>query len=332
MTQTTDPIALNESMLNRPMGIPQLNGIGELEGPIFVEEASVAVPQEGELVRVGTAVYAGDGTSSGRTLDINENKKIIADKAPNSIVMMTSQNPTTETGVLAEQRNRLFFTAGTSTSTSHTLEPFMVIWDSGESEQSSSSITSLQRPTEITDARPRRIDIVPLGERPLTLISLTGGGISPYLIDATVDSPQTVAPLKMRINLVDLPFLKQVAVTPSSMTTFTVQRTGITSLDLSGFVPGGQTIVCTVTDNPNLTSVRAVGSDFSGGYTHSSYVELSLDLSNNNLQADAINTLFRDILPAGEQGEYLISVEGNPGSASCDPTIATDKGYTVFGV
>jgi hypothetical protein len=50
-------------------------------------------------------------------------------------------------------------------------------------------------------------------------------------------------------------------------------------------------------------------------------------LSSNQLTASEINSIFTQ-LPATTKVATII-VDGNPGAATCDPTIATAKGYTV---
>jgi hypothetical protein len=57
-----------------------------------------------------------------------------------------------------------------------------------------------------------------------------------------------------------------------------------------------------------------------------------LDLNTNMLSATAINNLFDDLDPADPVFHQvpLLNVSNNPGSATCDPTIATAKGYVVI--
>jgi hypothetical protein len=53
----------------------------------------------------------------------------------------------------------------------------------------------------------------------------------------------------------------------------------------------------------------------------------AVDLSNNSLSETALNQFFTD-LPATNK-TVTIRVVGNPGAATCDTSIATNKGYTV---
>ena len=53
----------------------------------------------------------------------------------------------------------------------------------------------------------------------------------------------------------------------------------------------------------------------------------SLSLTNSNMSAVTINTLFTQLPITIETA--TINVSGNPGAATCDPTIATSKGYIV---
>jgi hypothetical protein len=53
----------------------------------------------------------------------------------------------------------------------------------------------------------------------------------------------------------------------------------------------------------------------------------ALNLSNNSLSESTLNQLFTDLPSTNKTA--TINVAGNPGAATCDPTIATNKGYTV---
>lgn len=53
-----------------------------------------------------------------------------------------------------------------------------------------------------------------------------------------------------------------------------------------------------------------------------------LDISYNQLSASALNTLFGD-LPIVYSGQ-TIKITGNPGAATCDTSIAINKGYTII--
>jgi hypothetical protein len=54
----------------------------------------------------------------------------------------------------------------------------------------------------------------------------------------------------------------------------------------------------------------------------------ALNLSSSNMSAVTINSLFSQLPITTETA--TIGVSSNPGSATCDPTIATAKGYTVI--
>jgi hypothetical protein len=83
--------------------------------------------------------------------------------------------------------------------------------------------------------------------------------------------------------------------------------------------------------NNALTTVYAKGcSPSAGKYKYKPIAGLNLD--NNLLSATAINNLFDDLDPADPVFYQvpLLIVSNNPGSATCDPTIATAKGYVVI--
>jgi hypothetical protein len=48
---------------------------------------------------------------------------------------------------------------------------------------------------------------------------------------------------------------------------------------------------------------------------------------NANFSAEALNNMFRSL--HGNSGEKFIDYYGNPGTASCDASIVTGKGWTV---
>jgi len=64
-----------------------------------------------------------------------------------------------------------------------------------------------------------------------------------------------------------------------------------------------------------IEEVRGIGTSVSGTF----------DLANQNLSAQALDQLFKDL----SDGQGTITIAGNPGAAEADTSIATDKGYTV---
>lgn len=53
----------------------------------------------------------------------------------------------------------------------------------------------------------------------------------------------------------------------------------------------------------------------------------SCDFRNHHFSAEGLDQFFTDL--PGTSNTVTILVAGNPGAATCDPTIATAKGYTV---
>ena len=84
-------------------------------------------------------------------------------------------------------------------------------------------------------------------------------------------------------------------------------------------------------NNASMTSVRAIGVGANMTYTFGSYYYSlgdGIDVSNCNLDATALDQLYTDLDTTTEG--YLL-VYGNPGVGSDDPSIATAKGWTVYG-
>lgn len=105
------------------------------------------------------------------------------------------------------------------------------------------------------------------------------------------------------------------------------------------YAPGdesGNFLSADVSDN-GLTAVRAnnvapMGIGATNGYPHYSYFYTpgSLRVAYNSLSSSALNAFYTDLLAAVNSQGYLF-VTGNPGVDADTPTIASNKGYTVFG-
>ena len=98
----------------------------------------------------------------------------------------------------------------------------------------------------------------------------------------------------------------------------------LTSLDVSG---------CTALTALNcswnsLTSLRAQNVGLSGGnYYSSSSASYAANLRDNQLGAAALDQFYTDLAA----GSSPLLVFSNPGTTGDDPSIATNKGYTVYG-
>ena len=93
----------------------------------------------------------------------------------------------------------------------------------------------------------------------------------------------------------------------------------LTSLDVSGCTA----LTYLECDDNNLTSLNVSGCT----------ALIYLSCSSNNLTSSALNQIFRD-LPQGKKLEYnpfqsTISIYGNPGTETCDKSIAENKGWKV---
>ena len=110
----------------------------------------------------------------------------------------------------------------------------------------------------------------------------------------------------------------------TALTALYCSGNSLTSLDVSGLTA----LTSMDCSGNSLTSLRAVGVAPTGYYSTSFAQYLGgFDLRNNSLSASALNQLYTDLA----NGTGILIVGGNPGTASDDPTIATAKGYTVYG-
>jgi hypothetical protein len=136
----------------------------------------------------------------------------------------------------------------------------------------------------------------------------------------------------------------------TSLTYLECQENSLTSLDVSGCTAlavlscysnpltsldvSDCTAMTTLSCSQNsLTTLRAVGvgANISGSYYTSGgnpVVYGGFTADNNNLSAESLDQLYTDL---ASTSSGLLLVLGNPGTTGDDPTIATDKGWTVYG-
>jgi hypothetical protein len=103
--------------------------------------------------------------------------------------------------------------------------------------------------------------------------------------------------------------------------------TGVTSIDVSG--SGVYFIRIQVSP---VATLRAAGCGIAGGKwknKKSGVYQANIDIQSCQLSAAALNTFFTD-LSAVTPGTAFIVALSNPGSATCNPSIATAKGYVVI--
>jgi len=100
-------------------------------------------------------------------------------------------------------------------------------------------------------------------------------------------------------------------------------QNNLTSLDVSG-LPSLTSILCA---SNSLTSLRAEGVELSYINDYYYYYQYGSIFSGNDLDTAAIDQFFNDL---EETDAGILDVSNNPGSATCDPTIATAKGYVVI--
>jgi Leucine-rich repeat (LRR) protein len=115
----------------------------------------------------------------------------------------------------------------------------------------------------------------------------------------------------------------------TALTNLTCFSNSLTSLDVSGLT-ALTNLFC---NNNSLTSLRAVGAVFDTGKWKNKKkgrATVVQAIFSNQLNAAALNQFYTD-LGATTPGTGFLDVSGNSGITTDDPTIATNKGYVVFG-
>lgn len=106
-----------------------------------------------------------------------------------------------------------------------------------------------------------------------------------------------------------------------------VQNNNLSELNVNGFI-----LLETLDASDNmLTSVRAVGVNglgYASALVSDLNISVNYDIGNNNLSAEALNQFYTDL---GVTSTGSIYVGNNPGTATDNPAIATNKNYTVYG-
>ena len=159
-------------------------------------------------------------------------------------------------------------------------------------------------------------------------------------------------PMLTSVSFIAMPNLQQIKFCKNgplySLDTYNL--TSLKSIDLSGLenlgsislssspllesievFSGSNLVFLSCYNSPSLSSVRVPGAVL-GGYQHPSYTwsfSNGGDLRNCNLSAAALNQFYTDLGAAVGYG--VISVDGNPGVSSDNPSIATAKDYIIYG-
>lgn len=119
--------------------------------------------------------------------------------------------------------------------------------------------------------------------------------------------------------------------TCTSLSQLWCQSCNLSSLTLNGL---SNLLEVKAYSNPNMTSIRAtgVGSAMSTYYPYSSYsiFYAGMNVAGCNLSASALNQLYTDLDTAGGTAYLLVMSQAGSGELSDNPTIATNKGYTVI--
>ena len=190
---------------------------------------------------------------------------------------------------------------------------FSVLWWDGTITSHDSAATATKAhdsPSAAWTNAPKTVRVFPatVGENLTTFVMNVDSGVT--AID-TRGAPLTQ--LIIPRSLID-EYVAEAGLTTISLNqSATLRMVDISGLSISS---GGVAIEGPVSPG-QLEVVRAVGTTVGSGHV--------LTLQFQSLSAAALNRLFSD-LAAGE-GEIFVGE--NPGSDTCDPTIATAKGYTV---
>lgn len=112
----------------------------------------------------------------------------------------------------------------------------------------------------------------------------------------------------------------------TAMTNLTCSANSLTSLDVS--LSASKNLTFLNCANNLIASLRAQNRYLEGGWYYSSGSFYGgIVATNNLLTAAALDQLYTDLTASSGP----IVVNGNPGTTGDDPSIATNKGYTVYG-
>lgn len=156
------------------------------------------------------------------------------------------------------------------------------------------------------------------------LSSLTLGGEEEFLVSIE-NIDEIISFIRNSINIFNLIYEEKVTsidFTDSLLTSYSTNFCpNLAEITLNG---SSNMVVFGAAGNTSLTSIRAVGVGASlNTGTGSVFIQ-----DNPLLDAAAINQLFTDLEP--NLNNTTLDVRNNLGSATCDPTIATAKGYIVL--
>lgn len=147
-------------------------------------------------------------------------------------------------------------------------------------------------------------------------------GSTPF-ISVAAFFPNGVPPLLQRLNLSDNNITSFDTSGLTALTELRLQNNSLTSLDVSGLTNLEKLFV----QNNALTSLRAVGVGQQLGGRAFPFPNYAVDISQNNLSAAALDQFYTDLV----SGNGVITVSGNPGTTTDNPSIATAKGHSIYG-
>ena len=115
----------------------------------------------------------------------------------------------------------------------------------------------------------------------------------------------------------------------STLKILAVQDSGIESLAVGASAfERSDSLPCFRCENNAIATLRAEGASVTNTTS-----AIACDISNNNLDTAAIDQFFTDLVDVSADGtpdNHKIDIRNNPGTDTCDVTIAEDKGYMII--
>lgn len=143
-------------------------------------------------------------------------------------------------------------------------------------------------------------------------------------------------------NSPDLSYVKIPA--SASLNTLSISSCNLSSIDLSPIATFGALMLLNLDENnlsgsidltpfaATLQSVNLAGNALTGIIITGAVggeEESNFEINDNDLDASALNAFFTSLGTAATPGIPYVFIAGNPGTGSCDTSIATGKGWNV---
>ena len=195
-------------------------------------------------------------------------------------------------------------------------------WDDGSFE--TVQLTEVSNEYEHIYAKPGEYSVIIIGDE---ITTFWCHGLEVTYLNLDIPTINSLECLSMNLTTLDLsntPALKYFRCNNNNLTTLDLSKNTILE---DVYCSRNQLTSLDVSKNTLLRSLYCEENQLTSLDVSKNTVLQDLDCESNQLSADALNALFRSLHSNDSDGVKIISISHNPGTKTCDYSIATKKGW-----